>query len=568
MLGSGLRYCDCCRTAGLISGTPSFALARSLIENDTSLAGVEMPLRAGFTPVLHKEFRTEPHVIHRVEEEDYLITQLGMVGTATGDAKTLQAKSSVAVLLPYMCMLGYPSISAGELKTACVFGATEAVLAGGGTLGQHETVLKFMRELTEITLGAILHVIQSESQYTNLERSLLVSCRPSLSLVQRLCGPLFVAARNLTKPGDLLDVWTHEWKRNLLDPIPTGGLRSRLMWAWKGRLNRIDVNAWGISAEHLQTLADNVDSSCDPVWIGSDVLFGDENVTGASLAGSSLGSGEEDLNRYGRYLPLSMDTEAFTKWRFSRLLSSLEAPASEESPGSALPQVEPFSPRSARSRSTTNTPFAAEEVGWEKEELAEAVMLNVPACPGGNDVRSLLFAEALTLVLRLVRVLSITNSNVFIMGNIGNSSQIGIHLAASLCGMKMMSFDCKGTCADVDTNPNIDTIRSLDLKHFLKLSILTACGYKRADRSFSSSYRYHSEQDSSRVGRVAEYDHVAPQRVLLVVNSGQLLSLSDKQQLINTICHRNPCEMFDEMELVGRCICHEVAVIVFVFILW
>jgi hypothetical protein len=213
----------CVCLSGLLENIPAFALNRTLSENDQAFKGLEMPTCSGFIPVLHKEFYSEPRLIARESEENYFVTQLGLVAAATGDAKILQSNKAISMLLPYTAMLGYPAMSALELQTAGVFGAIECINLGGSSEPLKGDVMsKYIRELVDFTLGSIGHVIKSENQFSGLEKSLMPFCKANLSLVTRMCGPLYLAAKQLSQPVDLLHLWTHEWKRNVLDPLPAG----------------------------------------------------------------------------------------------------------------------------------------------------------------------------------------------------------------------------------------------------------------------------------------------------------------------------------------------------------
>lgn len=349
-------------------------------------------------------------------------------------------------------------------------------------------------------------------------------------------------------------------------------MKSRLMWTWKGRLNRIDAMSWGLPAEELQLLADNLDSTAnEKLWVGSDILFG-ENDMGAlpslieeestfQMQSESMDKSSVSEGRGGSYVSILMDDEEFSKQRLAKIPSL----ASKQTQRSSIQHL--TTPRPAAGTATfrrgsgSGRMFSFEEVPspvLEQEAPIETMSLDLPPIAGNNDLRALLFSQGMSLVLRLVRILSITGGNVLLMGNTGNSAQIGIHLAATLCEMKMMSFDCKGDCADVDTAPSEDSFMSLDFKRFLRTTVLTACGFRRADTQHFTYRNKSAGGDGDEGGasfttrkNVATYESFAPQRVLLVVNSGQLLSTSDRQRLTSAIYRHNPCELFDEMELEG-----------------
>jgi hypothetical protein len=347
--------------------------------------------------------------------------------------------------------------------------------------------------------------------------------------------------------------------------VCTGGLRSRLMWSWKGRLNRIDAMSWGVSTEELQLLADNVDTAVqEQVWVGSDVLYG-ENDMGAlpSLVEEESNSQilqedsiEASTGRSGSYVSTFMDDDELNRLRLAQR-AALSKQQNRRPSGGHLATPRPGASTFRRGSGSSSTSFSFDEVASPAVGHEEAVSmpLDLPSIPGSHDLRTVTFSQAMALVLKLVRILSITGGNVLLMGNTGNAAQIGIHLAATMCDMKLMSFDCKGSCADVDTIPCEDSFMSLDFKRFLKLTVLTACGFRRADTQHFS-YRHKPAADGDEASsfqstKHAVYESFTPQRVLLVVNSGQLMSSSDRQRLMSAVYSHNPCELFTEVELEG-----------------
>ena len=93
------------------------------------------------------------------------------------------------------------------------------------------------------------------------------------------------------------------------------------------------------------------------------------------------------------------------------------------------------------------------------------------------DTHTLLMPTMLSNIFRLVRLLSLSSSHIFLPSYFGTSKRAGIALAAKLCNMKMMIFECKGNpCEFEEAVPSDRAIMAGSFKRFLKASILHAIG--------------------------------------------------------------------------------------------
>lgn len=140
-----------------------------------------------------------------------------------------------------------------------------------------------------------------------------------------------------------------------------------------------------------------------------------------------------------------------------------------------------------------STKISAEKIYWSSNQRSG----NAPAAAvTANDSRSsialrideldthtLFMPTMLANIFRLVRLLSLTTSHIFLPSFYGTSKRAGIELAAKLCNMKIMTFDCKGNPCEFEENVSSDrTIMAGSFKRFLKASILHAIGRSHCRR--------------------------------------------------------------------------------------
>ena len=419
--------------------------------------------------------------------------------------------------MAYFSVIAIPQMTTSEIHTGFQMGAVEAMLHGfTGSQPSNSLFMKskYIQELVKGTLQVVDGVLSlgSELHLSPLEGALVNYISPTLQWIGKFCGTFSLATKHVHSTSSLLQLWTHEWKRFTLDPLPDGILKSRLMWSYKKKLNEIDQDSWGLDSGWLQDTIDKIEVDTDDVWMNTN------NLTSAAYR---MEDGKEE-------------EEEGEASEGSRKISSIYRP------------VEFRSGNNTNSRKRESEADATFGTGMS---FSFNQVLVLPNVIGTSDVRSILYPEAFSYVLRIVRLLTSVGSNILLPSPVGSHAVQALKLASCICNMKFFIYDCKDKREVSVQVPSAQTLYSSDFKSFLKESLLMVGGFKEVIApNLKGSVHYQKTQATRHV----QYSCVPAEKVLMVVTSTQLMSDADRRLLQYTVDMDNPCLIFDNREITGK----------------
>lgn len=187
------------------------------------------------------------------------------------------------------------------------------------------------------------------------------------------------------------------------------------------------------------------------------------------------------------------------------------------------------------------------------EEIAQgeiSKVLDFTTLVGAGDVRKVLYPAAISLILRMVRILSVAGKHVLLAGYYGTTRLTALHLAARICNLEPITFDVKHSAGIVEAQPSDSALYSSDFARFLKGVVYKAAGLRmRTGDSMSGDDQAPSLLAGSHpVG----YDLVPSQRLLVAIQSCQQLSDKDRITLLNLIDYDDPGYLFSDNEILGK----------------
>ena len=175
---------------------------------------------------------------------------------------------------------------------------------------------------------------------------------------------------------------------------------------------------------------------------------------------------------------------------------------------------------------------------------------------GAGDVRKVLYPAAISLILRMVRILSVAGKHVLLAGYYGTSRLTALHLAAKICNLDPVTFDVKHAPGVVEVAPSDSAQYSGDFVRFLKGVVYRAAGL-RVRGEHDGSGGGDSEQHVSLLtadqaaSNPVVYELAPPQRLLVAIQSCQQLAEKDRITLLNLIDYEDPGYLFNDNEILG-----------------
>jgi len=326
-----------------------------------------------------------------------------------------------------------------------------------------------------------------------------------ISLVSRFCTSLQYGCNNVYNPGGLLQLYCHEWKRYFLDPLPQGAQRDRIVKLLTEQLGSLNLANWHVSNDWMKALAEDFAAHKDRVWTNYHVFSSDVS--------DKLVNPPEISNRFiGSYLPVELDY---------------------------------LSTESCLQNGTwdaTNQIYREVRVPNELLEGSTIRVFDFINSVGANDVRRVLYPAAISLLLRIVRILSVAGKHLLLAGYYGSTRVTAIHLAAKLCGLDFVMFEVKHAPGVVEAAPSELAKYSNDFFRFLKTSILKVVGLELKGEVGSANHNTTLHP---------MYEMVPPQRLLLGITGTQQLPIEDRRLLINLLEYQDTSYFFDDDEVLA-----------------
>ena len=93
-----------------------------------------------------------------------------------------------------------------------------------------------------------------------------------IGMTTKFCTALGHGAPAVSNKGGLLELYTHEWERIFVDPLPSGKQRERMVSLFTGHLRDLDASAWYLSDEWITNVITRIGTSHAPVWANASLL--------------------------------------------------------------------------------------------------------------------------------------------------------------------------------------------------------------------------------------------------------------------------------------------------------
>jgi hypothetical protein len=266
---------------GLTDGTPLFNIRRNPAVRSTVYYGLHagsydtaFETNVRQSPVLHQEINTDLRMQTVHLADDFVLQRIGLISAATGQFSDLVSSSCFTQILPHFCAVGLPSMNANELHTALIAGACVCMSAGTFDSSMVEALRNEIVDLSRFTMSMCTKMIGAHDATLTcpIERAVRSLVVIDVSLVARFCTSLRFGCSNVANPGGLLQLYTHEWKRYFLDPLPDGAQRDRIVQLLNDQLNTIDEKRWSVSIDWLKALQEDFAAYKDRVWTDSRVF--------------------------------------------------------------------------------------------------------------------------------------------------------------------------------------------------------------------------------------------------------------------------------------------------------
>lgn len=473
---------------GFLDETPSFGIRRikGMGLGSRGLKNGQMFREISNYPVVHIENNTDPKLQSHIATDNYIVQRMGTIGAATGDENLFMKTKSFEPLLRHFGIITLASESIDQVHDAIINASYYCLNMGSPSSNISEVLKQEILELSNFTMSVInkLSVIGTD----------VMAFTPNFYLVSRLCEPLILGSKGVANPGGLIQLYLHEWRRNFLDPIPTGILKEKIRGILKSELDNIDVRRWFISMEWLSNISNQLDSSLDRVWVSPSIIMSPDNRDDL----------DEGTKIEGDYKPLELD---------SVLMSELY-----KTEGYQL-FLEEF-----RGKSSCNS-------------------VNLKPVNNGRFASCLNYPGAVLMILRLVRLLSMKKRYILLSGFIGSARLSALNLAASICKFSVSSFDVKDVEGPGIESPATNTASlSCDLKTYLKNVVLKVAGVAEVTRE--RDYNVEGYNNLS-------YYAVNPEKMLIVINGVQSLSKISRQIIVDLIDYNDPTSLFDDKEILA-----------------
>lgn len=556
---------------GLIAGTPVFGvmtMVRDFLERHSTNGKVNAYIPetsllmkgAVGMPTMHSTHLSDPRqcsmaVLSPTLMDNCIVQPMGFVAAATGDFDSIvsmsnDSKSLWCGNLPYMCSLSLPSVSLADIHAALIVSSFSCIRQGNlrqadseaQTIGKNTLVdsLKLnivelcqftigiwsgMYKIIEVPVGAAQATAISSAErlqhmsFSGVERSITAANIPTLTTVTKFCKFLCAGSHSITSKIDLLPLWLHEWHRLFLDPLPVEcQQRHRLVGLIQAQLDGLDLDAWGMQSDDIRVLTGKLQGLHSNIWLRTDVLH-----RGVIPAAGAL------------YHPIELDLAA----------TDINIQTG--------------------TWSTENNGFSKH--GESSSTVSDAAAVAVRSSDNPN---LLLFPQAITLMLRIIRLLtscsdtkssnssstrneyeacSSTHSkcpNLVLMGFPGGTRRTAVEMAAKVCNIALMVFEIRENVGVIHEHAGSERRRNFGFKQFLKGVVWKAVGFAcfyPPGCATEQEMRVHIES-------------IPPQKVCMMITGVPMMQDADKRLLVSLLAGGSiPVDLFDEAEFAEMIDC-------------
>eukprot|EP00981_Chlorochromonas_danica_P009502 scaffold2709_cov163-Ochromonas_danica.AAC.4 len=517
---------------GLLYGHPCFGIrANPTVRSPLTLGHHRGSNDGGFLasnqalPLLHRETFTDIRVQQSLRD-NYLLQQLGLISAASGQYNDHRNKSWLNHIASHFAMLSLPSLTVAELHVALVSGAFVMMSTVVEDLSLLSLLQSEVSDLSRITLNLGLKTISSVDLQltTTLERTLRVMILLDIGAVSRFSLSLRYGSVHIKNPGGLLQLYAHEWKRYFLDPLPLGAQRDRLLGLMHEHLDNLDEKVWAVSHDWIKEIKEELSSTNDKLWMNS--LIFEPEVTETNGVAQEGDNNRELLAKtwMSLYLPVSLNVAPIKKWLQSGEWCAQSLDYKEIIPANEI-------------SSFCN---------------AQTLEINLAGYLSDSEARALLYPSALSLLLRLVRVLSVQKRHLVVAGYPGCSKRSALMLAARICRLEAMVFAAKPSQSVADTRSEIAS-PAFKFKQSLKAAVLRATGFSDPVRADDIEQGRRPDLGSIPLFPEQVYYSICPsQNIVYVVNEAQQLSEIERRYLLHIVDFVDPTVLFEDAELLGK----------------
>ena len=498
---------------GLMEGTPFSNLTRNLSVRNPNKLGYHDSHRSGIhmsegceQAILHREFCSDPRFPSLYELDDFVLQRTGIICAGTGQYSEFLDSPCMTQILPHMCVIGLPANTITDLHICLIAGAVVSMTQGAVDKAIIQLLKAEIIELSRFTINMCSQIVSPiDAQLTSeLERAVRSLVMIDISLVSRFCTSLRYGCNNVYNPGGLLQLYCHEWKRYFLDPLPQGAQRDRVVNLLTEQLDTLNLANWHVSNDWMKALAEDFAAHKDRVWTDSNVFRFEESDKATN---SPPNETTEKEGFIASYLPVELD---YLGTELCLHNGTWDA---------------------------TNQAYRDVRAPDELLEGGTVRVFDFTNSIGANDVRRILYPAAISLLLRIVRILSVSGKNLLLAGYYGSTRMTAIHLAAKLCGLEFIMFEVKQSPGVVEAAPSEHAKFSNDFFRFLKTAILKVAGLEIGSEGQNPS--------------LPMYEMIPPQRLLLGISGSQQLPVEDRRLLINLLEYQDTSCLFDDEEVLA-----------------
>ena len=496
---------------GILYAHEPFAIKRQAVVRSATSLGYHHGSADGLfqrntdrSSVFHREYQSDMRfALSPAASDDMMLQKIGLVSGATGHCQDFFGESSKAKtssirnLVSYFSCVSLPSFSMSEIHVSILTGTLVAISSAEINMTERQGLMieVFKQEITDLskmTLHLCQKMISTNDSLitTSMEKILRTCIVPNISLVARFCTALFHGSPQIRNPGGLLELFTHEWKRFFLDPLPEGSTQfERNANLIIEQLDAIEERTWFVSREWVEGLKEQLLSNSSSVWSNE-----------ASFASNDWEIGRD---KGVVYKPLKLSTSTFND----------------------------------NSSTIGNDPISIEN------------QFDVFGCLTIGEVKSILYPAAFSYLLRMVRILTVVGKHALLTGYCGSSRSKLVVLAAKICRLTPFLFSPKEVSDGVVENiPSETSQLSSNFKNYLKKVILRAAGFSdpvtAADQDVAGNMFIMSGQ--------VFYGRALATKTMLVIDGAQQMNREDRRLLLNIIDRQDPSLLFEDGEILGE----------------